>query len=84
MKGPGMDNSQLLQAIREHLDEKIELIRQDLKEVSAKQVTHELRIDRLEGMAGYVKVAVLTAVSALGSLFAYISYKLVDFFVHKS
>lgn len=79
-----MDNNQLLDAFKEHLDEKINLVRSDLKEVITKQNGHEIRIDRLENMAGYIKVTVVTAFGAIGSLIAYLSYKLIDFWAQKS
>ena len=78
-----MDNTQLLQAIKEHLDQRVDEVRADLKAVTKQQNKHEIRIDRLEGMAGYIKVTVVTVMGAIGSFIAYLSYKFIDFWFHK-
>lgn len=79
-----MNNQELLEALTLRLDEKIDLVRGDLKEVATRQNNHELRIDRLENMAGYVKLSIVTALSAIGSLIAYLSYKMIDIWTQKS
>ena len=78
-----MDNSQLLQAIKEHLDQRVDEVRLDLKEVASRQQGHEIRIDRLEGMAGIIKVTVVTVMGAIGTFIAYVSYKMIDFIAGK-
>lgn len=78
-----MDNRELLHEITKRLDEKHDLLREDIKGIVATQKDHEVRVVKLEGVAGFVKVSLVTVFGAIGSLIAYLSYKAIDIWSQK-
>jgi hypothetical protein len=79
-----MDHTQLLEEITKRLDEKIDLIREDLKAVTSTEKDHEVRLVKLESTAGYITNALLGGMGLVGSVLAYIIYKVIDIWAQKS